>query len=310
MISVITPVYNSELYLYDFVSSVLQQSYTDYELILIDDNSSDDSLKICESFAKKDDRIKVYHLERNEGASRARNFGIKKSHGDYITFADSDDYLPKDALGKLLADAVDKKSDIVFGNIKVISPTNDFCIRKFPNGKRIFNKSEAISAYLNFWILYGATWGKLYTRECVDNISFPEDMKIGEDGVFCARAIARTKKISVIDDIVYEYKQRKNSTSNHGKFSKKELEDRILQKNYVELAFSPLMNTKDMDVFTFELYRVIKYWEKNFYDQLNQSKREYKILKEFCDKKWFSVFVHTYNIRIKVRTIKYKLGLV
>lgn len=310
MISIITPVYNTEKYIEEYINSVLNQSYNDFELVLVDDNSIDSSLEICNKAAYNDHRIRVIHLENNMGASHARNVGLKAAIGEYITFADSDDFLPQTALEKMFIEITNRKADIVFANLRVITPGGKSIIRKFPKGRRVFDKKEAISAYLNFWVLYGAVCGKLYKKECLENVLYPENMRFGEDGVFCTRAIANSSIISVIDDVVYEYRQRTNSTSNHGVFSVKELEDRILQKQYVQEAFNNCMSSKDFIVFTFELYRVVKYWEKNYKSEISLYKSEYHILKDFCDKYWLTVFIHTYNIRIKVRALKYRLNMI
>lgn len=90
MISIIVPVYNAEKYLRECIDSILQQTYTDIEVLLIDDGSTDDSLSICQEYEKKDKRVKVYH-KKNSGVSDTRNFGIDHANGEYISFCDSDD---------------------------------------------------------------------------------------------------------------------------------------------------------------------------------------------------------------------------
>ena len=101
MLSIIIPIYNSEKYLRDCLASVIDQTYKDLEIILVDNNSTDNSLKICKEYAAKDNRIRLMQ-ERKKGAAAARNLGIKAAKGDYITFADSDDYLREDAYEILL----------------------------------------------------------------------------------------------------------------------------------------------------------------------------------------------------------------
>ena len=113
LISVIIPVYNSAQYLKECVDSVLAQSYSNYEILLIDDGSKDNSLDICNEYAKSDSRVKVFHKE-NGGASSARNVGLNKAQGKYIFFLDSDDYIKDDTLEKLIDTAVKEKADLVF----------------------------------------------------------------------------------------------------------------------------------------------------------------------------------------------------
>ena len=102
LVSVIVPIYNTEQYLNQCIESILSQDYPYFELLLVDDGSIDDCGKICESWASKDKRISVFHIE-NSGQSMARNYGLDHMHGDLITFIDSDDYISSDYLSYLLA---------------------------------------------------------------------------------------------------------------------------------------------------------------------------------------------------------------
>ena len=129
LVSVIIPVYNSEKFLYRSVVSVLEQSYKNIELILVNDGSTDSSGKICDEFAQSDLRVKVIHQE-NKGVSVARNTAIKEANGDYITFLDSDDELFNDAIANLMNAATSSEADMAVG--KLVNKTNTgknlFCI--------------------------------------------------------------------------------------------------------------------------------------------------------------------------------------
>ena len=111
MISVIVPIYNTEKYLKRALNSLLKQTYQDLEILLIDDGSTDSSLKICQEYAKKDHRIKVFHQE-NKGVSVVRNFGLSVAKGEYISFLDSDDYMEPNMLQTLYQNLIDTESDI------------------------------------------------------------------------------------------------------------------------------------------------------------------------------------------------------
>ena len=115
LISVIVPVYNVENYLYKCISSIITQSYGNFELILIDDGSIDKSGEICDSFSEKDNRIKVIH-KVNEGVSSARNYGLKQARGEYICFVDSDDYVLNDYLLNLI-NCADKDINFVLSGL-------------------------------------------------------------------------------------------------------------------------------------------------------------------------------------------------
>src|SRR5690554_7275643 len=138
MISVIIPVYNSEKYLHKCIDSVLAQSYTNFELILVNDGSTDGSGKICDEYAEKDERVRVFHKD-NGGVSSARNIGLKNSSGDYIIHADSDDLMLSGALESLYYEAKQSNSDIVIGNYIIRYGSKD----NFVN----LNLTEFITSY-------------------------------------------------------------------------------------------------------------------------------------------------------------------
>ena len=110
-LSIIIPVYNTEKYLHRCVDSVLQQNMSDYELILVDDGSTDGSGKICDEYKEKDSRVKVIHTQ-NQGVSKARNTGLELSSGEYIGFVDADDYIDADMYEKLIEASIDSNADV------------------------------------------------------------------------------------------------------------------------------------------------------------------------------------------------------
>ena len=133
LISIIVPVYNSEKYLEKCISSILNQTYKNIEIIIVDDGSKDKSVEICDNFSKNNKNIKVFH-KKNEGVSIARNYGISKAKGDYILFIDSDDTIAKEMIYSLYNNLVDNDADISMCNI----------IRIDENGEYVdeFNKKE------------------------------------------------------------------------------------------------------------------------------------------------------------------------
>ena len=132
-ISVIVPIYNAELYLEQCIESVLNQTLRDIELLLIDDGSTDSSFLICEKYKKRDNRIQLY-TNKNVGQGLERNFGIKKSTGEYIAFLDSDDQYKENMLEKLYQRAIETNADIALHNRFV------FCVVRFK--KRLYSKNE------------------------------------------------------------------------------------------------------------------------------------------------------------------------
>ena len=122
MVSIIVPVYNVEKYIEECIDSLINQTYKDIEVILVDDGSTDASGEICDRYAQKDSRVKVYHNE-NDGPSKARNFGLDKATGEFVTFVDSDDWIESEAI-ELLISVIEDDIDVIFFNLREVNSTN------------------------------------------------------------------------------------------------------------------------------------------------------------------------------------------
>ena len=129
LISVIIPVYNVENYLRECIESVLNQTFRDFEVILVDDGSTDSSGDICDEYVEKDERVTVIH-QKNGGLSVARNTGLSEANGKYVYFLDSDDYISENALATLLNIAENDSSDIVFFDAVSFTDTDDFTVHQ------------------------------------------------------------------------------------------------------------------------------------------------------------------------------------
>lgn len=196
-VSVIIPVYNAEKTLVRCVDSVLSQNYDNYELILIDDGSKDNSLSICHDYAIKSKKVRVFS-KNNGGVSSARNLGIDIANGEWITFIDSDDYVDSGYF-----DGIDfVTQDIVFHNYKKIS--NDVCVQQL-DVHCAFSKlslKEILQQY-NGNSLLRAPWGKFFKRSFIDSIRFPEDMKVGEDTFFVFSYLVKCRDFKVLTKSCY-----------------------------------------------------------------------------------------------------------
>lgn len=175
LVSIVVPVYNTEKYLDNCLDSVLNQTYENWEAIVVDDGSSDSSGDICDEYAKRDKRIRIFHME-NHGVSYARNRGLEESSGQYITFLDSDDYLNNEALSVLVDLAQRNNASIVQCGILRGNET------KFPKseeliGIKIFNNHTIFSSFTANII----PCAKLYKRNIIDNISFPIGLRNEDD---------------------------------------------------------------------------------------------------------------------------------
>ncbi len=197
VVSIIVPVYNTEKFLYRCIDSILAQTYTDFELLLIDDGSKDSSGAICDEYAEKDTRVRVFHKE-NGGVSSARNLGLDNARGEWITFVDSDDYIEENFL-KSFDGNLD--ADLVVGNSVVLNEhPNDPNERKEINSSILSGKYENIKYFLNtnFQELICRTpWGKLYRANIIADLRFNENMRLGEDTLFNLCYFRRITNLSV-----------------------------------------------------------------------------------------------------------------
>lgn len=200
LISIVIPVYNVGIKLHRCIKSVLLQTYSNWELILIDDGSTDESGLICDKYAESDSRIKVIHV-LNGGVSRARNLGLDYSSGDWITFSDSDDELFPNALKSYASNFVDG-IDLIRAGFERIKNDETFVI----SAKNIIitDKEQVICACAETG--YEAyLWNSCFRREIVARIRFREDISWCEDHLFTFSAIEFAHKIAFIPDLVYRY---------------------------------------------------------------------------------------------------------
>lgn len=209
LISIIVPVYNVEKYINRCVDSILNQTYKNLEIILVDDGSTDYSGKICDEYEKKDRRIKVIHTE-NKGVGIARNQGLETCHGEYIMFVDPDDYLSKDAVQVLYDRVMIDSSDMAIGkHIDVYddgSKNGNFC--DFYDNV-ILSRNEF---FLNIHNYSVSVWSKLYRKNILKDLKFPT-LKCGEDLCFFIQLIDYCNKISIVDKTIYYYFQNQKSVT-------------------------------------------------------------------------------------------------
>lgn len=213
MISIIVPIYNVEQYLSKCVDSVLSQSYKDMEIILVDDGSTDNCPSLCDEYAKKDNRITVIH-KKNGGLSDARNAGMKKAHGEWIFFLDSDDWINDKALETLYFFAVEKDCDIVQGNFYYAY--NDHllyrCESREEQSKHILNRNEAMKELIINQRVKNFAWGKLYKSSFIKTIDFPVG-RFYEDSYWQHLIFHKIDKYGIVDVPIYFYRQREDSIS-------------------------------------------------------------------------------------------------
>ena len=257
LISVIVPVYNTANYLDRCIESVVGQTYKHVEIILVDDGSKDDSLQICERWAKQDGRIQVMP-QSNKGVSSARNTGIKNATGDYLILLDSDDWLAIDTCEKLLAYIVQQNADCVVCGLKQTSG-NIWA----PAFNRLYENLTAFKHDFIYWLdteLLSSSVNKIYKRAKVKDL-YPEDMSYGEDLVFVLNYLKHCERISFIKEPFYQHEVY-NSVSLTHSFAP----IRFLNMEYIQqsiLAFADEEGKKNIriyDKYMRDAIRSIRMW--------------------------------------------------
>lgn len=213
-ISVIIPVYQVEKYIDTCVQSVLKQTYTNLEIILVDDQSPDHCPEICDNYAASENRVIVVH-QKNLGLSGARNTGLQHATGDYILFLDSDDYLEETFCEKAIAVALQNDADIVVGEISSVDEQggllNDDNSLHFAKSE-LLDHCEAMQALLEQTRMKGYAWGKLYRKSVVDGIEYPVG-KVYEDRFTVPKYFSRAQKVCLCKGAVTYYRMRDTSIS-------------------------------------------------------------------------------------------------
>lgn len=199
MISIIVPVYKAEKYLHRCIDSILAQSYTDFELLLINDGSPDKSGQICDSYAAKDSRVLVFH-KANRGVSSARNLGLENARGEWVTFIDSDDWVKTEFLEKM---PINLDIDLCVGG-NICSSGSYIKLQDKQYDRKII--TNFLKQYLPTQLLH-TVWGKLLKREIIirNNIRFNEDIRFGEDTLFIYQYLCHCNSIMAVSYCGYNY---------------------------------------------------------------------------------------------------------
>lgn len=281
-ISVIIPVYKVEKYLDRCLESVVNQTYSNLEIILVDDGSPDRCGELCDQWAEKDSRIKVIH-KKNGGLGFARNSGLDVATGDYIAFVDSDDYLDVTMYEKLMKQAEATDSDIVFcGHIKELSngekiPVSDFKETKVFDKKYLLLLSQGFFKPSEFkqGLLTMSVWHAIYRRSII-NCRFHSEREVcSEDISFQVETMLNSSKVSFIPDALYVYCYNGESLSNSysiDKFERYKTLNRILNQIYEKYDID---SASDYCVFmmAFASIRKIVYFNIPYRDKLGVVKK-------------------------------------
>ena len=309
IISIIVPIYNVGKYLPKCIESILNQTFKNFELILVNDGSTDNSGVVCDDYAKKDTRIKIIH-KSNGGVSSARNAGLYVAKGEYIGFVDPDDYIDKNMYEKLYRLFIDNNSDIAIcrfnreinGKIQNKESTEEIIE---------LNNMVAMNELFKGNLYRFSLCNKLFSKKCFNDVLFPEE-RIHEDLSTTYKLFANSKKAVYINYCGYIYVRRENSILT-STYNEKRLQafiawDEIIEfidKNYYEIIEQVIAT------FTYWCVDNILY----ILNQVNNSKKKnnyLNIIQKYTTKYYIyikrnNILSRSYKLRIRIFNINYKL---
>ena len=223
-LSIITPVYNGEETIVNMIRSVIRQTFSDWELIIVDDGSTDKTPKILEEVSKLDSRIRVIR-KKNGGVSAARNTGVKNAKGEYIGFVDADDSINPDMYEKLVSAIENTSSDMALGGYYKITKQGKETVELPIKGELEGDDVKKIVYAMAFWdanikgedigTMYGSTWPNLYRKKIIEDnkIAFPKGLRLGEDLIFNLSYLLYVNKTVIVNEPLYNYDIRNVSAT-------------------------------------------------------------------------------------------------
>ena len=249
LISVIVPIYNVEKYLARCVDSIVNQTYKNLEIILVDDGSSDRCPQMCDDYAEKDSRIKVVH-KKNGGLSDARNAGMAVATGEYISFIDSDDYVSDDFFECLLDVMNKENSDIAECSVVKFYEDNRFDEFSDDLSVKTYDTQDAMSALIAENPFHQHVWNKLYKTELVKDIPYAVG-KLNEDEFWTYQIFGRANKVARLNKTMYYYFQRSSSIMGVGYNIRRldALEGKANRQKYIENNFPDLSTQAKIDLY-------------------------------------------------------------
>lgn len=315
LISVIIPVYKVEKYIEQCINSVIEQTYKNLEIILVDDGSPDNCPQICDNYEKAEDRIKVIHKD-NGGVSSARNIGIDKAKGKWIAFIDSDDWVEKKYIEKLYICAIKENADIVLcGYNRIV----DNKIEKINSSRKInkYSGNEYLINSLNPQTGFGMCHMKLINRKIIEDIRFNETLEVGEDALFNIMITKNIKCAVHSNESLYNYRINTDSVVKRfdEKYDKKYLNSMLECKKYLNKKYC---NNEEImqNYYNYVAYHVMLVSVNYCFNPVNNITylKKLEILREVCKYSEFKDGVEKSNYnnisltrKITLFTLKHKL---
>lgn len=313
LISIIVPVYNCEKYIERCINSILKQTYKNIEVLLINDGSKDKSLQICERYAQKDNRIIVFEKE-NEGVSSARNLGIEKSHGEFITFVDSDDYLEENFCEEMLERAYKYSVDYVTCGYKRVYDNGHIEYINNDCSEKVITSNNYLNFLLNVQMGYGFAHMKLIRKRAIRNIKFDKNLKVGEDALFNVMLCNNLKKVLIYNKSLYNYYFNSDSVVRKfdENYDKKYIKSMEIMTQYINEKYKN-SKTIETNLQNYIAYHVLLICVNFCYHPQNE-KKGIKLVKEICNYSLFKKAIKNSNYsnlsitrKISLFTLKHKL---
>lgn len=314
LISIIVPIYNVENYLRNCVDSIINQTYQNLEIILIDDGSTDNSGHICDEYVQKDNRIVVIH-QKNSGVSVARNVGIHKASGEWICFIDSDDWIEKEFIEILLENANQYHSDVAFCGYHKIYEEKKEKINSDGEIKK-YSSNEFLVKVLNVQTSYGFVHMKLIKKSVLDGILFDKNLIVAEDALLNIKLCENASSFLLIPQALYNYRINPNSVVRRfdTNYDQKYLNAMIAIRGYLEEKYSGNKEI-EQNFYNFVIYHVMLI-AVNYCFHPKNADNHLKLLKKVCNEEIFKEAIRKSNYnelsitrKITLFTIKHKLYL-
>lgn len=302
-VSIIIPVYNAKVYLQNTINSVINQSYKNLEIILVNDASTDSSLKIIKDFAALDDRIIVIDKPNNEGVDAARFSGLERASGDYITFLDADDWFFNDSISTLVNNISKYNVDVVYGNNTRVFSKRFNIIRKNQFKPelvdRVISGTEKDDLFISFFgvnILPVTLWGNLFKKELVKEPLKKSGLKFGEDLALGMQLYYRAKKIVLLQDLIVNYRWGGITSGYQPKFLESSKVLYNIKMNFIRnYHFSQFERTTVVEMINClagDIYQLAVYFPKQERNNIEKIKEEmnnplYKSFEKYKDIPYF-----------------------
>ena len=302
LVSVIVPIYNTSAYLDNCISSILKQDYSNLEIILVNDGSTDDSLSICKKYASNDSRISIIDSQ-NYGVSHARNLGLQGSRGKYICFVDSDDYVMHDYVS-YLTDLIKKNKVDIAATTEMYTSFKNISDNQCKNSVKILSGHDATYALLTYKFPIGV-YCKIFDRDFLikNKVAFDEELVIGEGFNFNIDSFQFANKVAIGNKKIYFYR-RNNYSSTTTSFSAKKWENGIyaIEKIRKKIIFNNKQIRRALDFAEWHTNRdvvdLMLLCKKK-----QENKKLYDSCRSICRKYWRSPYLVKTSLKEKIRAI-------